>query len=197
MKKTAQSIIKGVNKDIKCVIKGTENIVNNIVDNIYPKVTKLVEDTEKNGEELIESLQHVISSTITSVVETGKNLENGVKALVIGILKGLTAKGDDKFISLCSIASISSLARAIIKAAIAAEADLNAATKGLLRGVIHSAKEMGIDVKKTASIAATEAVNAAYKFSKDAGNKVKKAATCNIDGVKIELKEPYSDEVKV
>ena len=65
------------------------------------------------------------------------------------------------------------------------------ATKGLLQGVVHSAKETGIDAEKAVSEAATGALKAAYAVSEEVGNKVRDAATGTIDGVKVVLKEPF------
>jgi len=60
-----------------------------------------------------------------------------------------------------------------------------------LKGVIHSAKETGVDAEKAVSEAATGAIKAAYEISAEAGDKVKNAATGTIGGVKIVLKEPF------
>ena len=43
-------------------------------------------ETGKTGEAFIDSIQHIIGTTIRGVNEVGKNLEDGVKAVVIGIL---------------------------------------------------------------------------------------------------------------
>jgi len=65
------------------------------------------------------------------------------------------------------------------------------ATQGLLRGVFHSAKHIGVDAEKAVSEAATGAVKAGYEISSEVGDKVKHAATGAIGGVKVVLKEPF------
>jgi hypothetical protein len=59
------------------------------------------------------------------------------------------------------------------------------------RGVIHSAKRLGVDTEKAVSEAATGAVKAGYEISAEVGDKVKQAATGTIGGVKVILQEPF------
>lgn len=46
-----------------------------------------------------------------------------------------------------------------------------AATKGLISGVVHSAKHLGVDAEKAVSVAATGAVKAAYELVRRLGIK--------------------------
>lgn len=144
---TTKWIVESVNENIESIIKGRGNIENTIVDNVSSGVA------------------------IRAVVETGKNLDDSVKALVIGILKGWKSMGAATFLAIII------LARTIIKITVDRQADVAAVTRGLISGIIHSAKDLGIDVGKAASVAATGAENAAYKISEDIGNKVKNETT--------------------
>ena len=80
-----------------------------------------------------------------------RNLEECVKGIVIGILKGSKSMGEEAF------STITDLAGKIIKTTVDTGADVVKSTTGLLKGVIHSAKDMGADAEKAVSAAATGA----------------------------------------
>ena len=69
--------------------------------------------------------------------------------------------------------TIATLACTMIKTTIDTGADVGVETKKLLKGVVHSAKETGIDAERAVSEAATGVVKAAYGISEEVGNKVK------------------------
>jgi len=59
-----------------------------------------------------------------------------VKGLVIGTLKGLGATGEEAY------SAIGALASSIVKTTAHTGGDVVAATKGLISGVVHSAKNL-------------------------------------------------------
>jgi hypothetical protein len=141
----------------------------------------MVKDT-MNSEELIKSIQNIITTNIHAVLASGKDLEEGIGSVAKGIFKGLTSSGQETFSSLLVLAD------AIIKAAVEVKADVAAVSRGLINGVIQHAKETGIDVEKAAS------VKAAYKIDQETGDKVKNTATGTIGGVKIVLDSTFVNE---
>jgi hypothetical protein len=147
----------------------------------------MVKDT-MNSEELIKSIQNIITTNIHAVLASGKDLEEGIGSVAKGIFKGLTSSGQETFSSLLVLAD------AIIKAAVEVKADVAAVSRGLINGVIQHAKETGIDVEKAASVAAASAVKAAYKIDQETGDKVKNTATGTIGGVKIVLDSTFVNE---
>jgi hypothetical protein len=184
---TKDEIVGMVNMNMDGVKKDTADIKNTVIDNISEVVERLAKDTGKSSE-LIESIRNIVSTNIHGVIAAEKNVEDGIKNVAIGILKGLKSSGQEIF------SSISVLAGAIIMASVDSKADVAAVSKGMLSGIVQSANEMGIDAGKAAYVAASSAITAASKVDKDLGSKVKKAATGPIEGNKIMLKEPFMFE---
>jgi hypothetical protein len=69
--------------------------------------------------------------------------------------------------------------------------NLEHATTGLVKGAIHSAKDIGVSAEDAASAAAHGALKAADKTSTTALETVRHAATQTISGVKVVVKEPF------
>ncbi|HBU70233.1 MAG TPA: hypothetical protein DEE98_07630 [Elusimicrobia bacterium] len=180
-----KGIMESIHEIIERKIKSAENIVSAVAENVSIMVRDMITDSGKTGEALIESMQNIIGATISAVIKTGKNLEDGVKALVIGTLKGMNLKGEEAF------TVTATLAGAIIEITAEARTDLATAARGVIRGAIHSAKESGIDAEKVASAAAMGALKAAYRINEETGDKVKAAITGTFDGIKVVVKEPY------
>ena len=104
MNVTAKGIVESVKDTIVGLIKGSGDIFNTIIDTVSGMVSNLAKDTGKTGGALIGSLQEIIGATIHGIVDAGKNLEEGVKALVIGILKGVKSTGEEAFSTIATLA---------------------------------------------------------------------------------------------
>ena len=124
-----------VNEDMLNTIKIAGDMLNATINSVSAMVNKLINDRGKTGEALIESLHSIISATICVVIETGTNLEDGVMALSIGVLKNFKSTGQG------TLSSISAFSAAVIKSAADTEADVAVVARGLVSGVIFSAKE--------------------------------------------------------
>ena len=126
----------------------------------------------------------VASGAIGGAIKTGCDLELAAYGLVVGILRGTLLVGSEVVDTITRTAGI------VITAVVESEGDLQSTSTGLIRGAIHGAKRIGIDIPHAAAAAAAGALNAVGDVRSTAYQTVLAAIIKPIDGITVAPKLP-------
>jgi hypothetical protein len=188
MPTSIQEADRSESENIVNSIKISGDMIKAITESVSAMVNTLIRDNRKTGEVSTASLRNIVNASVRGVVQTGVNLEDGVNAISVGVLKNYSSSSQEIF------SSISVLAGAVIKSAADTGVDVSAVVRGLISGVVQSAKAKGIDTGKAAQTAAAITIKEAYNISDHIGSKVKKSAIGSISGVNINFDESFINE---
>ena len=103
---------------------------------------------------------------------------------MLGVLRGSKQGGT------AVLDTISHTAHVAVRDTAEVGGDVGAAATGLVAGAIEGAKELGVSAENAAAAAAGGALKAAGEVGSTAVDKVRKAVSKPINGVKVVLKEP-------
>ena len=133
-----------------------------------------------------EALSDLVSSTLRGAIDIGSELDSTAKGIVMGVLRGMDAKGEE------ALRMLAAAATAVVHHTADRGGNLAAATKGLVLGAIASAKAIEVDVDKAASAAARGALDGATQAGSVTVERVMTALKEPIGGRKIVLPEPLA-----
>jgi|KBSMisStandDraft_5_1062788.scaffolds.fasta_scaffold203706_1 hypothetical protein len=126
----------------------------------------------------------VASGAIGGAIKTGCDLELAAYGLVVGILRGTLLVGTEVVDTITRTAGI------VITAVVESEGDLQSTATGLVRGAIHGAKGIGINIQAAAAAAADGALNAVGDVRSTAYQTVLAGVIQPIDGITVAPKLP-------
>lgn len=178
-------IVAAAKENMVRVLTGTSASVNTVADTVSAVVGELARDARKTGISLRKSLHEVIGAAMRGVTEKGMDRETAVQALVMGTLKGMKARGREAY------SAVGVVARSIIVNTAPATGEVKAVTRSLLKGVIHSAGQSGVNATKAVAAAARVAVKTGHALNAEIGDMISRAATGRIAGVKVMVQEDY------
>lgn len=164
-------------------VPGVRDVFATILESVTAEVASSAKGTGLTAP-LPAVVSEVVSDAVRGAVAMGSDLVPAAKAIVMGVVRGAAAK-DDAALRILAHAS-----RTIIHHTADRGGDLAAATKGLVLGGIASARTIGVDLAKAASIAAQGAVEGAREAGSVTVERVLGALKEPIGGIKVALPEP-------
>jgi hypothetical protein len=105
---------------------------------------------------------------------------------LLGVVRGVRDLGT------ASIDMIGTTAGSLVSETAKVGGNLGITAKGAVEGAIAGAKEIGVDTAAAASAAANGALKAAGSVGTTAVDEIKRTLTGTIAGVKVVLKEPFT-----
>jgi hypothetical protein len=132
------------------------------------------------GASAADSIADVISSAIQAIDDS--DIENTVKGISVGVVRGTREKGRD------ALRTLGHTSTTVMREFGRRGGNLVHVSKGLVKGAIHSAKELGLDAAEAATIAADAAFEEAERLGHDAADSVRAAVADSVDGIRVLLR---------
>jgi hypothetical protein len=142
--------------------------------------------TGLTGAPLLAAVSGVVAGAAREAIEKGGDLIPGTKAIIMGVVRG-AGPGNREALQILSHA-----ARVIVHHTADRNGNLAAAIKGIILGAIASARTMGVDTAKAASIAAQGALEGAAEAGSVTVERVLGALKEPIGGSRVVLPEPLA-----
>jgi hypothetical protein len=140
------------------------------------------------GASAADSVADVVRSAIKGIDDEA-DAENTIKGISVGVIRGTREKGREALLTL------SYTGRTVIRETVREGGNLVHAAKGVVKGAIHSAKEVGLDAAEAAAVAADAALAGAESISRAAADSVRAAIDDTIDGIRVTIRgrsgEPF------
>jgi hypothetical protein len=157
-----------------------------ILESVTRKIASSAKGTGLVGAPLQEAISEVVTTAAREAVETGGDLLFGTKAIIMGVVRGTGATKE------AALQTVAHAARIIIHHTADRNGNLAAAIKGIVLGAIASARAMGVETARAASMAAQGALEGASEAGSVTVERVLGALKEPIGGNKVVLPEPLA-----
>lgn len=170
-------------------LRGAGGVFTESSEAVARAVTAAVHEAGKSGEAVSERIADIVKGAIQGI-DSAEEDAAAIKGICVGVLRGTRESGA------AASRTIQRTSGTVIRETLRRGGDLAHAIRGLVRGAIHSAKDLGLDAGEAASDAANAALDAAEEAGTDAADKVRSAAQEAIDGVRVMLRRHGRQQVQ-
>lgn len=162
-------------------LPGIRDVFATVLETVTGGMAAAVKSTGTSGAPLLEAVTEVVKNAVRGAIGIGSDLIPASKAIVMGVVRGRGPKDEP------ALKILLHTAKTIVQHTADRGGDLAAATKGIVLGAIASAKSMGVDPARAASIAAQGAEAGASESGSVTAERVRIALKEPIGGMQVTL----------
>ncbi len=174
---------------ISQALRGTGEVFTESSEAVARAVTAAIHEAGEARESAAERVAEIIRAAVHGIGSREEDAAGAIKGISVGVLRGTKESG------IAASRTIGRTAGMVVRETLRRGGDLAEATRGLVRGAIHSAKDLGMDTAEAASDVADAAFDAAEEISAAAAAIVRAAVVDSIDGVHVMLRRSGPHQV--
>lgn len=163
------------------ILQGTQGIFAQTSDLMARAVSLATIEAERNGSSVADSIHELVSTAVSALAGFRRDAASVVEGITVGVFRGTREFGP------AARRTLFRVSRSIVHGMIDVKGDIHQAFRGLLRGAIRSARDLGMDESAAASAAAAYALDAAEECDPAAAAQLRSSAMDTIDGVRFVL----------
>ncbi|HLY75062.1 MAG TPA: hypothetical protein VKU80_13155 [Planctomycetota bacterium] len=163
-------------------LRGAGGIFTESSEAVARAVTAAIHEAGMAGDAAANRIAEVIKSAVGGIDSTEEDSAAAIKGICVGVLRGTRESGA------AASRTIVRTSGTVIRETLRRGGDVAHATRGLVRGAVHGAKELGLDASEAASSAASAALDAAEESGAAAAERVRAAVEDTVDGFRVILR---------
>jgi hypothetical protein len=130
---------------------------------------------------MADTIHELVCSAVSALSEFREDTAAAVQGITVGVFRGTREFGP------AARRTLFHVSRSIIQETLLLQGDLHQAFRGLVKGAIYSARDLGMDQTEAAAAAAAYALDAAEEVNPDAAEQIRAAGAVAIDGVRFPI----------
>lgn len=174
---------RNIRKNLLKLLKGAADVAESTIEFTRSATRRYMLSQQAKRSETLRAINEAVEDTITGAIKGGSDaktdLASVAKAAIIGTIEGASS------VTKVSESVIRNAARAAMRGSKNLDADPAEVARKSVEGAIEVSRKVGLDTQQAARAAAAGVVEAAQEVSDTLGNRVAKAITGTISGVKI------------
>lgn len=160
-------------------LRGVGGIFTETSEAVSRAISEAIFDAEHAGGALADPICEIVRSAVNALGESREDTAAAIKGITVGVFRGIREFGP------AARSTLAQVSRFVIQETIEQGGDLDQAFRGLVRGAVHSARDLEMSASSAAAAAAESALATAEDYSSDAGDQIRSAAAAGVDGIRI------------